>query len=877
MQKSKWGSPWFIAILLCVLLGALFGRSFLPGQTIFSNDGPLGTLIQESRHLPEIFTGEWSDLNSIGTRGGGALPSISYGILYLLGPIGFAKFDVPIALLILGLGAWCCFRQLKLAPIACVLGAFAAMLNSGFFSAACWGVATHAITMGMAFFAVAALADPQAPYRWLRVVAAGFAVGMAVMEGADIGALISMYIALFVMYQAWVTQETAVKRIATGVARVGLIAVFAGLLAAQSVSVMLETQIQGIVGTGQDSRSKDQRWDWATQWSFPKVESLSIVMPGLFGYRMDTPEGGNYWGAAGSDPSWDRYFASGKQGPEPRGFPRFSGGGAYGGVLVALVAIWALAQALRKKDSAFSLTDRRYLWFWGGTAFLALLFAWGRFAPFYQFLYALPYFSTIRNPAKFLHFFSFALVIIFAYGIHRMWLLYMDVPSGVFTGISARVKSWHARANQFDKRWVTGCVLLLVAAVLGWLVYASSQNTLIKYLQEVQFDEGTAKAIAAFSARQVGWFILYFSASAGLVLLVLSGVFSGPRARLGAWLLLLLLVLDLGRANLPWIIYWDYQEKYATNPIIDKLRERPYEQRVAMLQFQAPNSGLFNKLYGIEWAQHHFQFYNIQSLDKVQMPRTPEDLLAYEMALQFDGTSNTVHHVSRWWQLTNTRYLLGAAGFIDPLNREMDPVHHRFRAAARFTIAAKPGIVSPTSLEEMTAVLAPEGEYALIEFTGALPRVGLYANWQVVTNDQAALSTISSRDFDPLSTVVVSSPVPGAPTANLTNSGTVKFISYAPKHIVLQSESSAQSVLLLNDRYDPYWKVFVDGKPETLLRCNYIMRGVVVPAGTHQVEFRFVPPIRGLYVSVAALGAAVLLCAFLIFAPKPPVRAQTPR
>src|SRR5207245_5043136 len=38
----------------------------------------------------------------------------------------------------------------------------------------------------------------------------------------------------------------------------------------------------------------------------------SLLIPGLFGYRMDTPGGGNYWGAIGRDPAWDRYFAGGK-------------------------------------------------------------------------------------------------------------------------------------------------------------------------------------------------------------------------------------------------------------------------------------------------------------------------------------------------------------------------------------------------------------------------------------------------------------------------------------------------------------------------------------------------------------------------------------
>ena len=54
----------------------------------------------------------------------------------------------------------------------------------------------------------------------------------------------------------------------------------------------------------------------------------------------------------------------------------------------------------------------------------------------------------------------------------------------------------------------------------------------------------------------------------------------------------------------------------------------------------------------------------------------------------------------------------------------------------------------------------------------------------------------------------------------------MEFKSYSPKQIVFATNATAPSVLLLNDKYDPNWRVTVDGKPAELLRCNYIMRGV---------------------------------------------------
>ncbi len=275
---------------------------------------------------------------------------------------------------------------------------------------------------------------------------------------------------------------------------------------------------------------------------------------------------------------------------------------------------------------------------------------------------------------------------------------------------------------------------------------------------------------------------------------------------------------------------------------------------------------LFSQLYDIEWKQQLFQYYNIQSLDIVMNPRAREDQIAFETALFFDRTTNTLHRVTRRWQLTNTRYLLGAAGFLDVLNQQIDPVQQRFRIAARFDIAPKPGISSPTGLDELTAVIKPDGQYAVFDFTGALPRAKLYANWQVSTNDQATLTNLASAEFDPAQTVFVAEPLPAPGPGSVTNqnAGTVEFTSYAPKRIVLQAKAGIPSVLLLNDRFDPNWKVSVDGKPGNLLRCNYLMRGVYLQPGTHTVEFRFEPPVNTLYVSLGAVLVSVLLIGYLV-------------
>jgi hypothetical protein len=91
-----------------------------------------------------------------------------------------------------------------------------------------------------------------------------------------------------------------------------------------------------------------------------------------------------------------------------------------------------------------------------------------------------------------------------------------------------------------------------------------------------------------------------------------------------------LLVIDLARADAPWIVYWNYKQKYADNPVIEFLKQQNVQGRVTAelaplsRQFLINNNGSnFPALY-FEWLQNHFQYYRVQSLDIIQMPHMPE-------------------------------------------------------------------------------------------------------------------------------------------------------------------------------------------------------------------------------------------------------------
>jgi hypothetical protein len=206
------------------------------------------------------------------------------------------------------------------------------------------------------------------------------------------------------------------------------------------------------------------------------------------------------------------------------------------------------------------------------------------------------------------------------------------------------------------------------------------------------------------------------------------------------------------------------------------------------------------------------------------MPRVPELDAKFREAFM-PRQADQYYLFGRFWQLSNTRYIIGQKEFLQELNRGFDP-QQRFRVANTFDFVAKPGAAGGGTWE-----LTPEGRLAIFEFTGALPRYRLYSQWQK-TDENAALGMLTSPVFDPNEKVLVHEDVPAA--AGSTNAGTATLVSYAPKKIEVKTETTAPSILLWNDRWSPNWHAFVDGQEVKLLRANYIMRGIQVPAGSHR-------------------------------------------
>jgi hypothetical protein len=97
----------------------------------------------------------------------------------------------------------------------------------------------------------------------------------------------------------------------------------------------------------------------------------------------------------------------------------------------------------------------------------------------------------------------------------------------------------------------------------------------------------------------------------------------------------------------------------------------------------------------------------------------------------------------------------------------------------------------------------------------------------------------------------------------------IALISYQPDELIYKYSAVAEKLAVFSEIYYPAgWKCYVDGKESKYFRTDWILRGVVAPAGDHEIKFIFRPAsyYTGNKVSLASSVLLILLFAGYFFA-----------
>ncbi len=116
------------------------------------------------------------------------------------------------------------------------------------------------------------------------------------------------------------------------------------------------------------------------------------------------------------------------------------------------------------------------------------------------------------------------------------------------------------------------------------------------------------------------------------------------------------------------------------------------------------------------------------------------------------------------------------------------------------------------------------------------PFARLLYDYRVIADEAELKRIMEGGEVDLSQTVLLETEPSIKPSGS---GGSAVITHYEPNGMTVKTSSETPSILLLSEIHYPAWKAYVDGEPAELLRADWSLRAVPVPAGDHQVELRF--------------------------------------
>ncbi|MEO6445268.1 MAG: hypothetical protein ABIZ91_10595 [Gemmatimonadaceae bacterium] len=491
-------------------------------------------------------------------------------------------------------------------------------------------------------------------------------------------------------------------------------------------------------------RAGGKDWAHAISYSMPPEETLNFAVPQFSGI-LDS-----YWGQNGI-----HFHAD------------------YVGITTLMLAglafgAWALG------------SQKRLVRFWLVSFIISLLWAMGGFTPFYALVYAVvPGTKYFRAPSTMLYVVSFCLAVLAAFGAER----------ALRGGVRPR----------YVIGWGIAALLIGLLGATGMLTNLAVALALPERLDAVMANDGALKVGALRS--------MVFA----LLLLAALWMISARRLSrdLSGILLALVVATDL------WTVlrsYWIFMEpasvSFASNPVIDYLKQQPQPFRVL------PNQTAPSEV----WRDPTLRYDGLMVHDIAQvLGYHGNQLSSYD---RLAGSEEGYRQLGNpnFWRLANMRYILTNS-----------PDSMGIPGLRTVAGPAKDAAGNDLYLHQLPV----ETHYAWVTPV-------------IVKADEASiLNTVLDSRFDVTraalfdSSVQVEGKSVQALPPPLDISANVTSYQAGKVSISLDKPAPEGSALMVSENWYPGWTATVDGAPAVLGKADVTFIGVALPAGARKIELTF--------------------------------------
>lgn len=127
--------------------------------------------------------------------------------------------------------------------------------------------------------------------------------------------------------------------------------------------------------------------------------------------------------------------------------------------------------------------------------------------------------------------------------------------------------------------------------------------------------------------------------------------------------------------------------------------------------------------------------------------------------------------------------------------------------------------------------------------------------------ENADKEIVALKDFDPKMTAVVDKRFAADLKAfTFDSTASIALKKYSPNELQYESNASKEQLAVFSEiYYEAGWNAYVDGQKVPHFRTDYILRGMMVPAGKHTIDFKFEPESVKIGENVSLAGSIMLL------------------
>ncbi len=449
------------------------------------------------------------------------------------------------------------------------------------------------------------------------------------------------------------------------------------------------------------------------------------------------------------------------------------------------------------------LWKERKKWFFVGLGLFALTYALGATTPFFKlFYYLIPLVKKMRAPSMIMFLFSFSGALLAGFGMEQILARLNDLNPKIKKRLFVTLGT------------AVGLILLLTLLVTFTGKGFSGFWKSIFFPDMPPFKESILQANFSKIAGRA-WLALFIGGiSTGLIWLyfkrsVTASVLVAAQLLMGAF--------DLFQLDKNFIETTTLEAHFGRHPLVETIKADPAPGRTLV----PPQSVTGTSIFGTEDYLPYFDIESITGYHGNQL-RYYEDFIGGK---PFANLGNL-----NFLNLLNTRYIVSRDSF------------------------SMPGVLEMASHYE--------GIY-LYRNLFALPRAFAVFNYRVMKNTAEEVEQIRPQSFNPAKTIFF--------TEDPTPPGWQPDTAAAPVVAEItdrQVESYKTTVklprpgfLFLSENFYPNWRAFENGQELKVHQANITFRAVYLPAGTHTVEWRYLPTLYKKARTVTWVSSLIVLLA----------------